>query len=408
MATPKPSKTAPVTPAEPTGSAEAQLTKFLNANKDEHFNYVEDANYAVSTGSLNLDAELGLLGPSLVRLVGPSASGKTSFAFGVTKEFLATVPGSRAVYIKAEGKLSADLKERTGLTFITDPKLWADGTVFVFESNVYEVVISLIRELITNNPQNHRYAFILDSMDGLILREDAAKTVDQNVRVAGAPKITKEFLQKVSVAMTKRGHLCFFLGQVSAEIKLDPYAKGPPRLVPGAGGSAVQHFASHVLEFQNWYEGDLILEKPEERLNRMTNKALGHICKVKINKTDREKRYVTVEIPIKHSQTGGGSIWREREIADALLMWQLVTKTNPNPPEPKKGKEEPAKDKKGGSWLYFAPSLVSDLEKAGMELSKDERGSVKIQGMNQLYDLLESRKDVSDYLFNRFRAMVGS
>lgn len=402
MATKAPAKTqTQETKEAPAATAEAQLTKFLKANKDEHFNYVEDTNYAVSTGSLSLDVEMGLIGPSLVRLVGPSASGKTSFAFGVTKEFFATVSNARAVYIKAEGKLSADLQQRTGLTFVKDPEQWRDNTVFVFETNVYEVVIGLIRDLITNNPSNKRYVFILDSMDGLILREDAVKTVDQNVRVAGAPKITKEFLQKVSVAMTKRGHLCFFLGQVSAEIKLDPYAKGTPRQVGGAGGNAVQHFASHVLEFQNWYESDLLLEKPDERLNRLTNKALGHTCKVKINKTDREKRYVVVEIPIKHNQTGGGSIWREREIGDAMLMWGLVTKTNPNP-DPKKAKDE-GKEKKGGSWLYFAPSLINEMADKGLPPLED----TKIQGMNQLYALLEERRDLTDYLFNRFRSMIG-
>jgi RecA/RadA recombinase len=363
-------------------SAEGQLTKFLNANKTEHFNYVDDVNYAVSTGSLSLDAELGLLGPSLVRLVGPSSSGKTSFAFNVTKEFFATVPHSRAVYIKAEGKLSPELQERTGLTFVKDPEQWRDHTVFIFESNVYEVVIGLIRELMSNNPNKHVYMFILDSMDGLNLRGDMVKSIDESVRVAGAPLMTKQFLQKVSVSMTKHGHLCFFLGQVSAEIKLDPYAKGVPRQVGGAGGSAVQHFSSHVLEFQNWYESDLILEKPEERLNRLTNKALGHMCKIKIVKTDREKRYITVEIPIKHNTVGGGSIWREREIVDAMLVWHLVTKA--------------------GSWLTIAPVLASELETKGIPPLPE-----KVQGLNALYALLESRKDVADYLFAKFRTMVG-
>jgi len=391
----KPVKT---TESEPVKTAEGQLTKFLNANKAEHFNFVDDVNYAVSTGSLNLDTELGKFSPSLIRLVGPSSAGKTSFAFNVTKEFFATVPNSRAVYIKAEGKLSPELQERTGLTFVKDPEQWKDKTVFVFESNVYEVVIGLIRELMGNNPNKHIYLFILDSMDGLILREDMVKTVDQNVRVAGAPKITKEFLQKVSVAMTKHGHLCFFLGQVSAEIKLDPYVKGVPRQVGGAGGNAIQHFASHVLEFQNWYESDLILEKPEERINRVTNKALGHICKIKIVKTDREKRYITVEIPIKHNSLGGGSIWREREIADQMLVWQLVSRTNP---AAEKKKEEGGEAKKGGSWLYVSPVLASELETKGLPPLPE-----KVQGLNQLYALLEERKDVADYLFAKFSAMV--
>ncbi len=376
----KPSK--PTDTEAPAMTAAAQLAKYLDANKAEHFNYVDDTDYRVSSGSLSLDIEIGGFQPSMVRLVGPSSAGKTSFAFGVVTQFFATVPRARCVYVKAESKLSDDLQARTGLTFTKDPLQWKDNTVFVLECNVYEAVIGLLRDLITNNPNKQTYVFILDSMDGLNLREDLAKTIDQNSRVAGAPKLTKEFLQKVSMAMTKHGHLCFFLSQVSTDIKIDPYAKTTPRQVGGSGGNAVQHFASHVLEFQNWYESDLLLEKPDERLHRSNNRALGHTCKVKIIKTDQEKRYITVEIPIKHS-TGGarGGIWREREIGDVMLGWQLVSKK--------------------GSWLSFAPQLIAELA------DKDVTGlPEKVQGMNQLYALLEERRDVADYLFEQFKARV--
>ncbi len=388
-------KSAPVTEEVPITSAESQLDRFLKANKTEHFNFVEDTNYSVSTGSLSLDQEL-LFHPSMVRLVGPSSAGKSSFALNVVKEFFKAVPNSRAVYIKAESRLSDEIQQRSGLTFTKDAANWANETVFIFESNIYEVVIGLIRELITNNPSKHRYMFIVDSMDGLNLREDIVKTIDQNVRVAGQPLMTKQFLQKVSVAMAKLGHLCFFLSQVSAEIKLDPYAKGTPRQVGGSGGSAVQHFASHVLEFQNWYESDLILENPEVRLNSRTNKALGHICKVKIVKTDKEARYTVVEIPIKHNQSGGGSIWLEREVGDAMLVWQLISKTNPMADK---------KDGAGkGSWLYFAPSLIAELTEKGFTLELDKDNNFKLQGMKQLYDFLESNKPITDYLFAKFKA----
>jgi recombination protein RecA len=372
-------------PAKVETAAEAnanQLTKYLNAHKAEHFNFVEDVDYEVSSGSLKLDIDLGLFRPGLTRLVGPSSAGKSSFALNVAKNFLATVPKSRVVYVKAEGRLSTEIQDRSGLLYTKDPTKWEDGKVFIFESNVYEVVIGLIRDLITNNPEKHIYMFILDSMDGLNLRGDMTKTVDEVNRVAGAPLMTKQFLQKVSVAMTKMGHLCFFLSQISTEIKLDAYSKGSGRQVSGSGGNAAQHFASIVLEFQNWYEGDLLLEDPEARVNSVKNKALGHMCKIKIVKADREKRYYTVEIPIKHEQHGGGSIWREREIGDMLLTWQLV--------------------KKAGSWLSISETLLSELRDANIATGIPE----KVQGMNQLYALLEERKDVSDYLYAKFKTMA--
>lgn len=369
--------------AEPeTSGPESQLSRYLDQTKTEHFNYVEDTHYTVSTGSLNLDAEIGGFGPSLVRLVGPPSSGKSSFALNVAREFIATVPGSRVMYIKCEGRLSADIQGRSGLTYVKDPAQWRDGTVFVFECNVYEVIIGLLRDLITSNPDKHHYMFILDSMDGLNLRDDMSKTVNQANRVAGAPLLTKQLLQKIGVAMTKYGHLCFFLGQVSSEIKLDPYAKVQPRQVAGAGGNAIQHYASTVLSFQEWYESDLILENPEARVDRLKNRPLGHTAKVRISKADKEKRHITVEIPIKHGVVNGSAIWREREIADQLLSFGLVTK--------------------GGSWLTLTDVLREELAtKVGGEAVPE-----KVQGLNQLYTLLESWPDVTTYLFSRFKEMI--
>lgn len=389
--------------SESSASPEAALSRYLDQTKTEHFNYIPDTNYVVSSGSLSLDVELHGFAPGLVRLCGNASAGKSSFALNVARQFVETVPHSRILFIKAEARLSDEIQSRCGLPFTKDPKAWQDGSVFVFECNVYEVVIGLLRTLVTDNPTNCRYMIILDSMDGLNLRDDASKAIDQANKVAGAPLLTTQFLQKMSVAMTKYGHLCFFLSQVRNEIKLDPYAKASLRQVASAGGAAIQHYASHVLFFQEWYEGDLILEKEGERLNRLTNKALGHICKIKIIKTDKEKRYTVVEIPIKHNQTGGGSIWREREIGDVLLMWQLVTKTNP------KAEKKDGEPKKGGAWLYFAPTLLDELDKEGLPpLPADKEGCVKVQGLNQLYDLLEARKDLTDYLFKRFRDMLSA
>lgn len=359
------------------------LTRYLDKNKAEHFNYVEDTEYLVSTGSLNLDSEIGGFGPSLVRLCGNASAGKSSFALNVARNFLATVPKSRVLYIKSEARLSKEIQDRIGLTFVKDPKQWADGNVFVFECNIYETIIGLMRELVVNNPDKHIYMFIIDSMDGLNLRNDMAKAIDEGNKVAGAPLMTAQFLQKMSVAMTKYGHLCMMLSQVRSEIKLDPYAKAGQRQVASAGGAAVQHYASHVLFFKEWYEGDLLLGKPDERADRIKNPPLGHLCRVVLAKTDREKRHLVVEIPIKHGVTGGSSIWREREVTDQLLTFGLITK--------------------GGSWFTLTDVLAKELVEKGFQDIPE-----KLQGLNQVNDFLTSRQDITDYLFTKFKAMIGS
>jgi hypothetical protein len=233
---------------------------------------------------------------------------------------------------------------------------------------------------VINNPTNTRYLFIVDSADAVNLKDDIDKPIG-DVKVAGGPLLTKRFLQKFALAMAKYGHMCLYLGQVTSEIKIDPYAKTTPRQVGGSGGSGVQHFSNEVLEYQEWYEGDLILEKPDERVDRIKNRPVGHNVRIKLKKSDKENRYLTIEIPIKHGQAGGRSIWREREIADQLLAWGLVTK--------------------GGSWLTFTDVLVKELADQGFKDVPE-----KVQGMNQLYAYLEGNQLVTSYLFTRFKNMI--
>lgn len=400
------SKPKPTTPPETVTAADprVQLTKFLNANKAEHYNHLEDVVYHISTGSLGLDREIGGgLGVGVHRLVGPPGSGKSSEALEIARNFLATVPNGRVVYVKSEGRLSENMRRRSGLTFTKGGEDWVVGSVFIFECNVYETIIDLFRTLVLNNESDCRYLFIVDSADAVNLRNDLLKPVGEE-RVAGGPLLTKRFLQKFALAMAKYGHMCLYLGQITTDIKIDPYAKTPPRQTSGGGGTGVAHFANEVLEYQEWYEGDLILPDPESRVDRIKNRPLGHLVRIKLKKDDQENRYITVEIPIRHGQSNGTSIWREREVGDEMLSWHLVTKQNPNPPEDKGGKKGTGTEpKKGGSWLYIAPQLVAELADKGVTGLPE-----KVQGMGQLYALLEERRDVTTYLYDKFRTMISN
>ena len=79
------------------------LKSFLKENKEHHYNYEEEVDYKVSSGSLNVDFELGGgLGPGLHRFTGMNEGGKTSEALEVLKNFI-NRPSSRGIYIKAQG-----------------------------------------------------------------------------------------------------------------------------------------------------------------------------------------------------------------------------------------------------------------------------------------------------------------
>ena len=128
------------------------LKSFLNSNKDYHYNFEEEIDYKVSSGSLRMDFELGGgFGPGLHRFVGMNEGGKTSESLEVMKNFLNTEKKAKGFFIKAEGRLGPEMRLRSGINFVFNEDEWVDGTCFVFESNVYETVLEVMKMLILNN-----------------------------------------------------------------------------------------------------------------------------------------------------------------------------------------------------------------------------------------------------------------
>jgi RecA/RadA recombinase len=206
------------------------LGSFLKQNAEDHYNFEETVDYKVSSGSLQLDLQLGGgFGPGLHRFCGINESGKSSQSLEVMKNFLLSVPNSKGFYIKAEGRLSPEIQARSGVKFVFTADEWAEGTCFVFESNVYETVVDAMRQLVSKNEEKIKFCFLLDSVDGLIAKNDMDKSFEESAKVAGGAVIAATFMKKMSIALAKRGHMAIFISQVRADIKLDPYSKAPVR-----------------------------------------------------------------------------------------------------------------------------------------------------------------------------------
>ncbi len=131
-----------------------------------------------------------------------------------------------------------------------DPSEWEAGTCFVFESNIYETVVDAMRKLVMYNDEKNKYMFIVDSVDGLIAKNDLDKTFEESVKVAGGAVIAANLMKKISIALTKRGHMAIFISQVRSDIKLDPYSSAPIRQTSATGGNALLHFANFIFEFE--------------------------------------------------------------------------------------------------------------------------------------------------------------
>lgn len=360
------------------------LGSFLKQNQSDHYNFEEAVDYKVSSGSLQLDLHLGGgLGPGLHRFVGMNEGGKTSSALSFMKNFLEKIPKGKGFYIKAEGRLSNDMMQRSGIKFVFSAEEWQDGTCFVFESNIYETVVDVMRQLVAKNDEGNVYYFLLDSVDGLISKGDLDKSFEDSNKVAGGAVIAANFMKRLSIGLAKRGHMAVFISQVRADIKLDPYSKAPVRQTTATGGNALLHFANWILEFEPRYKGDLILQNPaDNKIDINSNPIIGHFAKVTVKKSPIEKTNLTIAYPIRYGRTNGNSIWVEKEVVDMLYVWEFINKKM--------------------SWITITEEFKELLAENNLELPE------KIQGNDNLFKLIEENKELLSFLTSYFKKTINN
>ncbi len=350
----------------------------MKEHKTEHYNFEERVDWKVSTGSLLLDIATGGVSPALWRLCGNNNCGKTPQALEIVRNIFEGVPNSKCLWVIAEGRgLSEENKQRCGLKFVYDPKDWEINTVFVLESNIYELFIKVVRDLVRNNPENIRYAMIVDSMDGLILRDDSLRDITENSKVCGPAALSKKMLQSLSLGMFKYGHWMGLISQVTSEIKIDPYAKTANRGGQFSGGNALLHTADIILQWESVYNGDFILNNPSGKMNDGKSTVIGQHVPVTFVKSSLEaSKRKKVVYPIRYGKKPS-AIWKEREITDILLTWNLIERK--------------------GSWVTAAQPLLDMVQEAKLQFPD------KVQGLDKIIDYLEENSPVTDFLFKKFK-----
>lgn len=358
------------------------LGSYLKANKEDHYNFEDEIDYKVSSGSLQFDLQLGGgFGPGLHRFVGMNEGGKTSESLEVMKNFCNNLSNAKGFYIKAEGRLSPEMRERSGVKFVFTADEWVNGTCFVFESNIYETVVEVMRELVAKNEEKTKYCFLLDSVDGLITKGDLDKSFEDSNKVAGGAVIAANFMKRLSIALTKRGHMAIFISQVRADIKLDPYSKAPIRQTSATGGNALLHFANYIIEFEPRYKGDLILQDSSNKtIDIKKNPIIGHFAKVTIKKSPNEKTNMTITYPIRYGRKAGTSIWVQKEIVDLLYAWEFLQKK--------------------GAWINPVEEFQQMLNENGFDFPE------KVHGDANLFKIIEDDEKLCNFLISYFTKSI--
>jgi len=364
-------------------TSQEQLKSFLKNNKESHYNFEDSIDYKVSSGSLCFDYNLdGGLGPGLHRFCGINEGGKTSSALQFMKNFLEDrKDDGKGFYIKAEGRLSNDMIERSGVKFVFTPEEWVTGTCFVFESNIHETVFDAMRELVGKNEEKIKYFFILDSVDGLIRKIDLDKTFEESQKVAGGAVIAADLMKRVSIALQKRGHIAIFISQVRADIKLDPYSKAPIRQTSATGGNALLHFANWIVEFEPRFNGDMFLENASGQYDERKNPYIGHLVKIIVKKSPNEKTNAKIRYPIRYGRKNGTSNWIEKEIFDFLLMWELATQR--------------------GAWISFDEDFIASIKDSGFEDFPNQ-----VQGAAKFEKLIMENDNLRNYLIKYIKSNI--
>ena len=213
-----------------------QIQSYLKENKEDHYNFEETPEYTVSSGSLLLDIEMGGgIRPSIIRASGVAEGGKSSCALSFARNFQSSLDNSMAISIKSEGRLSLDMIARSGVD--TSPDKW-----FVYKSNIFESVLQLMRDLITNNPTECKYFFIIDSMDAMVPKKDMDRSFEDSDKVAGGSVLSSNFLKKMALGIATKGHICFMISQVRSKVTIG-YDKGDPKITNASGGNALLHYS---------------------------------------------------------------------------------------------------------------------------------------------------------------------
>ncbi len=362
------------------------FASILTETKDEHFNNVVAENRVISTGSLILDSLVKIRSGSMIRLCGAGAEiGKSSESLVLARNYMDIMPRSKTIYIKAEARLSPELQARSGHTFVTNPADWQYGTVFVWSVNIFEVIASSLEKMLkTMKEANEHLCIIWDSLDMTVLRDDLAKDVwgagsGTATKVAGLALLTKLLFRRLSLPISHYDAMLIMISQHSTAIKIDPYAKSEPRQAEASGGSNIAHQADYVFYYTPRYNGDYILEKPDEKPDPIKNKALGVYATIEIKKSGTDITGTKVKIPIKKGRIGN-SIWTEKELIDMILSFQLANRK--------------------GAWISFDEGIIESAKDKGIELK------AQIQGMNALYEYLEQDKAVFDFFLSRIKSAI--
>ena len=250
----------------------------------------------ISTGSITLDAALGIGGVPrgrVVEIYGPESSGKTTFALHVTAQ--AQKLGGTCAYIDAEHALDVTYAERLGVNV---------GDLLISQPDTGEQALEIADMLVRSNAID---VIVIDSVAALVPKSEIEGEMG-DAAVGVQARLMSQALRKLTGSINRSKTLIIFINQLRMKIGVMMPGQSPETTT---GGNALKFYASMRLDIRRIGA----IKKGDE--------VVGNETRVKVVKNKLAPPFKQVVFEIMY----GEGISREGELIDLGVEHKLVEKS---------------------------------------------------------------------------------
>jgi len=249
---------------------------------------------AVSTGSIKLDAALGVGGypkGRIVEIFGPESTGKTTFALHAIAEVQKS--GGYAAFIDAEHALDPEYAKHLGVDI---------DSLILSQPDTGEQGLEIAEALVRSGAVD---ILVVDSVAALVPEAEIRGEMG-DAHVGLQARLMSQAMRKLSGVLSKSNCIAIFINQIREKVGV---MFGNPETTPG--GRALKFYASVRLDIRR---GEQIKEG---------NEIIGNQARVKVVKNKVAAPFKTAEIDL----IFGRGISRSGEVVDLGVELDIIKKS---------------------------------------------------------------------------------